>query len=106
MDKDRRETDIQDAFLGKARKERTVMAVVLNSGKKVTGRVRSYDRYTIVLEDHGSEQMIFKHAIATIGAVRAFSNSVRFEPGESAPDRSDDAAGGRPGGTPGPESGA
>ncbi len=74
--------NIQDGYLGRARKERAWLTVVLNSGKKVVGRIRSFDRYTLILEDHGSEQMIFKHAIATITTARTFANPIRFEGAE------------------------
>ncbi len=71
--------NIQDGYLGRARKERAWLTVVLNSGKKVVGRIRSFDRYTLILEDRGNEQMIFKHAIATITTARTFVNPIRFE---------------------------
>jgi host factor-I protein len=79
MDKDNGGMNIQDGYLGRARKERSLLTVVLNSGKKVVGRIRSFDRYTLILEDRGSEQMIFKHAIATITTARAFVNPIQFE---------------------------
>ncbi len=79
MDKDNGPMNIQDGYLGRARKERAWLTVFLNSGKKVVGRIRSFDRYTLILEDRGGEQMIFKHAIATISASRAFDNPIRFD---------------------------
>ncbi|MFQ5766475.1 MAG: RNA chaperone Hfq [Acidobacteriota bacterium] len=43
------------------------MAVFLNNGKRLTGRVRSFDTFTLLLETGSGEQIIFKHAIATVG---------------------------------------
>ncbi len=76
MEKPSASANIQDSFLGKASKERAWLTVFLNNGKKITGRIRSFDRYTMILEDRGGEQMIFKHAIATISITRAFSNTI------------------------------
>ncbi|HXH28278.1 MAG TPA: RNA chaperone Hfq [Candidatus Polarisedimenticolia bacterium] len=82
MDKDT-SMNIQDGYLGRARKERAWLVVYLNSGKKIVGRIRAYDRYTVILEDRGNEQMVFKHAIATINVSRSFANSIQFDKGGS-----------------------
>ncbi len=79
MDKDNGGMNIQDSYLGRARKEKAWLTVFLNSGKKIVGRIKSFDRYTVILEDRGSEQMIFKHAIATINVSRSFGNSINFD---------------------------
>ena len=36
------------------------------SGVKLTGRIRSFDKYSVVLETNNQEQLIFKHAISTV----------------------------------------
>ena len=43
--------NIQDTFLNTARKERTNITIYLLSGVKLTGRIRSFDKYSVVLED-------------------------------------------------------
>jgi host factor-I protein len=58
--------NIQDGFLNFARKEKTLVTVYLLSGVKLTGRIRSFDKYSLILESSSQEQMIFKHAIATV----------------------------------------
>src|SRR3989454_3374067 len=58
--------NIQDGFLNSARKEKTLVMVYLLSGVKLTGRIRSFDKYSVVLEANGQEQLIFKHAISTV----------------------------------------
>ena len=58
--------NIQDTFLNTARKERTNITIYLLSGVKLTGRIRSFDKYSVVLEANGQEQLIFKHAISTV----------------------------------------
>jgi host factor-I protein len=79
MDKDNGGLNIQDSYLGRARKDRGLLTVFLNNGKKIVGRIRSFDRYTVILEDHGQEQMIFKHAISTISVSRSFANPIPLD---------------------------
>ncbi len=59
--------NIQNDFFNQARREKRRVAVFLNSGKRLTGRIRSFDKFTILLETSQGEQIIFKHAIATVG---------------------------------------
>jgi host factor-I protein len=58
--------NIQDSFLNTARKEKTNITIYLLSGVKLTGRIRSFDKYSVVLETNNQEQLIFKHAISTV----------------------------------------
>ena len=58
--------NIQDTFLNTARKERSNITIYLMSGVKLTGRIRSFDKYSVVLETNNQEQLIFKHAISTV----------------------------------------
>lgn len=63
--------NIQDGFLNSARKERTLVTIYLLSGVKLSGRIRSFDKYSVVLESSNQEQLIFKHAISTVVLPRA-----------------------------------
>ena len=58
--------NIQDSFLNTARKDKSVITIYLLSGVKLTGRIRSFDKYSVVLETNNQEQLIFKHAISTV----------------------------------------
>jgi host factor-I protein len=58
--------NIQDSFLNTARKEKLNITIYLLSGVKLTGRIRSCDKYSVVLETNNQEQLIFKHAISTV----------------------------------------
>jgi|ERR1051326_9488718 len=76
MISDRREhpekqQNIQDGFLNSARKEKILVTVYLVTGTKLTGRIRSFDKYSVVLESSNQEQLIFKHAISTVVLPRA-----------------------------------
>jgi len=57
--------------LNSARKERTLVTIYLVSGVKLTGRIRSFDKYSVVLDSNNQEQLIFKHAISTVVLQRA-----------------------------------
>lgn len=69
--------NIQDTFLNTARKERSSITIYLMSGVKLTGRIRSFDKYSVVLETNNQEQLIFKHAISTVAVGKAHSVSER-----------------------------
>jgi host factor-I protein len=62
--------NIQDSFLNTARKVKTNITIYLLSGVKLTGRIRSFDKYSVVLETNNQEQLIFKHAISTVAMGR------------------------------------
>jgi host factor-I protein len=48
-----------------------VITIYLLSGVKLSGRIRSFDKYSVVLETNNQEQLIFKHAISTVVMARA-----------------------------------
>ncbi|MGC2694961.1 MAG: RNA chaperone Hfq [Candidatus Angelobacter sp.] len=58
--------NIQDSFLNTARKDKSQITIYLLSGVKLTGRIRSFDKYSVVMETNNQEQLIFKHAISTV----------------------------------------
>jgi host factor-I protein len=58
--------NIQEAFLNTARKEKIFLTIYLMSGVKLSGRIKSFDKYSVVLETNSQEQLIFKHAISTV----------------------------------------
>ncbi|HEX5706776.1 MAG TPA: RNA chaperone Hfq [Pyrinomonadaceae bacterium] len=62
--------NIQDAFLNTARREKETVTVYLMNGAKLTGRIKSFDKFSVLLESGSQEQLIFKHAISTIGHAR------------------------------------
>ncbi len=72
--------NIQDSFLNTARKDKSVITIYLLSGVKLTGRIRSFDKYSVVLETNNQEQLIFKHAISTVVMSRAVHAERHLEP--------------------------
>jgi host factor-I protein len=63
--------NIQDSFLNNARKDKIVITIYLMSGVKLSGRIKSFDKYSLVLETNNQEQLIFKHAVSTVVTQKA-----------------------------------
>jgi len=76
--------NIQDSFLNTARKERHNITIYLVSGVKLTGRIRSFDKYSVVLETGNQEQLIFKHAISTVVMARQMHSHAEPKPAVAA----------------------
>jgi host factor-I protein len=85
MDSNKPAQNIQDSFLNTARKERMSITIYLLSGVKLTGRIRSFDKYSVVLEANGQEQLIFKHAISTIVMGRTVAHGAHLAHTEAKP---------------------
>jgi host factor-I protein len=62
--------NIQDGFLNLARREKTAVTIYLVNGAKLSGRIKSFDKFSLILESGAQEQLIFKHAISTISQTR------------------------------------
>lgn len=63
--------NIQDSFLNNARKDKLIVTIYLMSGVKLSGRIKSFDKYSLVLETNSQEQLIFKHAISTVVTMKS-----------------------------------
>ncbi len=62
--------NIQDSFLNNARKEKMVITIFLLGGVRLNGRIKSFDKYSLILESNNQEHLVFKHAISTVVAGR------------------------------------
>ena len=60
--------NLQSDFFNAMRKEKSLVTVYLGNGKRLTGRLKSFDKFTLLLEGPHGDQMIFKHAISTVSA--------------------------------------
>jgi host factor-I protein len=69
--------NIQDAFLNTARRDKAMVMVYLVNGAKLSGRIRSFDKFSILLESGSHEQLIFKHAISTVSLSKRTSGELR-----------------------------
>jgi host factor-I protein len=66
--------NIQDVFLNYARRERLTVNIHLLDGRSFDARIKNFDRFAVIVELNGVDQLIFKHAIATIGTQRSVAN--------------------------------
>jgi host factor-I protein len=66
--------NIQDSFLNFARREKLVVVIRLMDGEQLEGRIRNFDRFALIVETDGADQMLFKHAIASIRSPRSAGN--------------------------------
>ncbi|MDX6383981.1 MAG: host factor-I protein [Blastocatellia bacterium] len=69
--------NIQDGFLNLARREKITVTIYLVNGAKLLGRIKSFDKFSLILESGAQEQLIFKHAISTISQGRRATGELR-----------------------------
>lgn len=62
--------NIQDAFLNTARREKYSIVISLLHGATIAGRIKSFDKFSLILDVNGQESLIFKHAISSIAVER------------------------------------
>ena len=77
--------NIQEAFLNNARKDKTFLTIYLMSGVKLSGRIKSFDKYSVILEASNQEQLIFKHAISTVVISKSAHSGPHAGPGAPGP---------------------
>ena len=71
--------NVQDSFLNTLRRDRINVTIYLMGGVKLTGKIKSFDKFSLVLESGNLEQLIFKHAISTISVPRGAVHHPRPE---------------------------
>ena len=76
--------NIQDVFLNNVRKDKALTTIYLMTGATLTGKIKSFDKYSVILESNNQDQLIFKHAISSVAAGKPAPG----EPGTVAPTRS------------------
>jgi len=73
--------------LNTVRREKDSVTIYLMNGAKLSGRIRSFDKFSVLLESGAQEQLIFKHAISTIQHARRPAGEHRGpHAGDHAPD--------------------
>ena len=66
--------NIQDVFLNYARRDRLAVVIHLMDGRHFEARIKNFDKFAVIVEVGGTDQLIFKHTIATIETGRSVSN--------------------------------
>jgi host factor-I protein len=95
--------NIQDSFLNNARKDKIVLTIYLMSGVKLSGRIKSFDKYSLVLETNNQEQLIFKHAISTVVTQKTSHSYSNAGPAAASHTAASTGAPGQPAHTESPE---
>jgi len=63
--------NLQDSFLNQIRKENNLPVVIyLINGFQLRGVVKGFDNFTVIIENDGKQQLVYKHAISTITPLR------------------------------------
>ncbi len=62
--------NIQDAFLNSARRDKLSVVIHLMNGSSLAGRIKSFDKFSVLIDASGQDFLIFKHAISTISLER------------------------------------
>lgn len=63
--------NLQDMFLNQLRKEKIIVTVYLVNGFQLRGFVRGFDSFTIIIENEGKQNLVYKNAISTITPAKA-----------------------------------
>ena len=61
--------NLQDSFLNHVRKENLAVVIYLVNGFQIRGLVRGFDNFTVIIDNEGKQQLVYKHAISTIAPV-------------------------------------
>jgi host factor-I protein len=75
MEKHTPTQNIQDAFLNTARREKHAVNFQLMNGEKLSGKIKSFDKFSVLIDVGGQDFLLFKHAISTISSEKKETNS-------------------------------
>lgn len=62
--------NLQDSFLNQCRKENVAVTIYLINGFQLRGSVKGFDNFTVIIDNEGKQQLVYKHAISTITPFR------------------------------------
>ncbi len=62
--------NIQDAFFNTARREKHDVSFQLMNGETLSGRIKSFDKFSVMIAVEGKDFLLFKHAILTVSSER------------------------------------
>lgn len=71
--------NLQDSFLNQVRKDNVPVIIYLVNGFQLRGAVKGFDNFTVIMENEGKQQLVYKHAISTITPFRPLSSHVHQE---------------------------
>ena len=80
---DGKEKNIQDVFLNKVRKSKSLVTIFLVNGVKLQGIITWFDNFSLLLSRDGHSQLVYKHAVSTVlpaQAIQFFEGEGEAEP--------------------------
>ncbi|MBP2642249.1 MAG: hfq [Firmicutes bacterium] len=75
--------NLQDSFLNQVRKENIPVIFYLINGFQLRGSVKGFDNFTVIVENEGKQQLVYKHAISTITPFRPLSSNMQEKKDET-----------------------
>lgn len=79
--------NLQDSFLNQVRKENVPVIIYLVNGFQLRGAVKGFDNFTVIIENEGKQQLVYKHAISTITPFRSLTSSFHERREEARPEK-------------------
>lgn len=67
--------NIQDAYLNTARRDKLTAVFNLMNGDTLAGKIKSFDKFSVLIDVDGQEYLLFKHAISTVSTEKPTSNN-------------------------------
>lgn len=68
--------NLQDSFLNQIRKENNLPVIIyLINGFQLRGVVKGFDNFTVIIENDGKQQLVYKHAISTITPLKPLTST-------------------------------
>ncbi len=81
--------NLQDSFLNQIRKENNLPVIIyLINGFQLRGVVKGFDNFTVIIENDGKQQLVYKHAISTITPLRSLSTTSHEKKEDNKSDKS------------------
>ena len=71
-------SNLQDVFLNYLRKEKIPVTVHLMTGAKLSGVIKGFDNFAIILK-HTTQELVYKHAISTIQPQKEVSRFLELQ---------------------------
>ena len=71
--------NLQDSFLNQVRIARVPIVIYLTDGKQMSGSVKGFDSFTVILESMGKQQLLYKRNVLAVASLRPFIMNLTCE---------------------------
>jgi len=77
--------NLQDSYLNQVRKDGGEVRIIMLDGTELSGHVRGFDNFTVVLQCQNEQHLIYKHAMAHIVSKKPFKREFHELEGKATP---------------------